>query len=107
MTVEQTNKVDLISVDPKTDEVVMTISDHLDWADKATHLLLLQEKINSYLAFIESGEILDSYPNAKGRPVVIDVVFKHEIDPEAGDFLAIATEIVEAAGFRMTTRTLD
>jgi len=107
MTVEQTNKVDLISVDPKTQDVVMTISDHLDWADKETHLLLLQEKINSYLAFIESGEILASYPIAKGRPVVIDVVFMHEIDPVAGDFLATAIEIVKAAGFRMTTRTLE
>ena len=107
MTVEQTNKVDIISVDPKTDEVIMTITDHLDWADKGTHLFFLQEKINSYLAFIEGGEILDSYPNAKGRSVVIDIVFKHEIDPEAADFLAIATEIVGAAGFRMTTRTVD
>lgn len=85
----------------------MTISDHLDWQDSKAHLLLLQEKINSYLSYIESGEIFSSYPNAKGRSVVIDVVFKHKADQAAGEFLSIAAEIVAAAGFRMTTRTLD
>ena len=106
MTIEQTEKVDLISVDPRTDEVVMTISDHLDWNEKDTHLLLLQEKINSYLAFIESGEIFDSYPKAKGRSVVIDIVFQHEVDPEGRNFIEMATEIVANAGFRLTARTL-
>lgn len=107
MTVTQTNKVDLISVDPRTDEVVLTISDHLDWTDKSAHLLALQEKINSYLAYIESGEIFATYPNARGRSVVIDVVFKHEAEGEADDFLSMATEIVAAAGFKLTCRTLD
>ena len=107
MTIEQTEKVDLISVDPRTDEVVMTISDHLDWTEKGTHLLLLQEKINSYLAFIESGEIFDAYPKAKGRSVVIDIVFQHEVDPEGRNFIEMATEIVANAGFRLTARTLD
>ncbi|WP_407059149.1 DUF6572 domain-containing protein [Ralstonia syzygii subsp. celebesensis] len=31
------------------------------------HLLLLQEKINCYLRFIESGEIYNSFPSAEGR----------------------------------------
>ena len=61
MTVEQTKILDIISIDPKANEVVMTISDYLDWEDKRAHLLLLQEKINSYLAFIENGEILNYY----------------------------------------------
>lgn len=65
MTIEQANTVDLISVD-RTTKVVKTISDHLDWTDQATHLLLLQDKINCYLAFIESGELRVSYAKAKG-----------------------------------------
>lgn len=106
MTIEQTNKVDVISINPDTEAVVMTISDHLDWSDKASHLLLLQEKINSYLAFVESGEIFVSYPKAKGRPIVIDVVFQHDIDAEGLDFLNLATEVVRGAGFQLTNRKL-
>ena len=45
--------------------------------DDSEHLLLLQEKLNSYLAFIESGEIYESYPRAMGRQLVIDLVLKH------------------------------
>ena len=58
-----------------TGDVILTISDHLDWSDSSSHQLLLQVKMNRYLAFIESGEIEQSYPSAKGRAVVIEVVF--------------------------------
>ncbi len=65
MSIEQTDLVDIISIDRMTGEVILTISDHLDWSDCGAHLLLLQSKLNRYLAFVESGEILQSYPKAK------------------------------------------
>lgn len=41
------------------------------------HTVLLQEKINVCLAFVESGEMVDAYPNSEGRPVAIRIVFKY------------------------------
>jgi uncharacterized protein DUF6572 len=51
MTVEDKNVVDIISRDPTNGEILLTISDHLDWTDPVKHLGVLQEKINCYLAF--------------------------------------------------------
>ena len=87
MSVEKFNVVDVVSVDPKTDCVVLTISDHLDWEDTVGHQTLLQGKFNAYLAFVESGEILQAYPDAKERRVTFRVVFKYRPDPEGEQFL--------------------
>jgi hypothetical protein len=56
MSVEQTDKIDFISTSPG-EKVVLTISDHLSW-DEDGHLHLLQDKINVYLEFIESEQLL-------------------------------------------------
>src|SRR4051812_37461549 len=84
MTVENTSIVDAVGTDKETGEVRLSIFDHLPWDTQ--HLRLLQEKINVYLGFIESGEIYGSYPNAKGRPLVIDVFTKFRPTKEATRF---------------------
>ena len=107
MTVEQTNLVDFVSVIASKNEVILTISDHLEWDEKNEHILLLQEKLNSYLAFIESGELLSSYPNAIGKSVVVDVVCKHPLNAAASDFFDRGASIFKDAGFRLTHQVLS
>lgn len=87
----------MIGTDPETGEVVLSITDHLQWGSNE-HLFLLQEKLNTYLAFIEGGEMLDAYPSATDRPVRIDVVCKFRPDGAAESFLHRAREIIEEAG---------
>ena len=99
MSVEQFDVVDIVSIDRQTGQVVLTISDHLDWSDTVAHQTMLQAKLNKYLAFIESGEILTRYPDAKSRPVVIKLVLKHKPDREGFGFLARAQKVIESAGF--------
>jgi hypothetical protein len=101
MTVENTDAVDIIGIDNKTGEVVLTVSDHLDWSETVQHQLTLQKKFNAYLAFVESGEILERYPEAKGRPVTFRVVFKFRPDSEGQIFLEKARAVVESAGFKL------
>jgi hypothetical protein len=98
VSIEQTEVVDAISVDPETGEVVLTIADHLDWQDVAGHVYLLQEKVNAYLAFIESGEIGEAYPQGDGRRPRIDVVAKTEVIPDAKPVLAEIETALRAAG---------
>ena len=53
LSIEQTDVVDFMGIDKLTGEIVLTISDHLEWNDAdEEHLWLLQEKINAYLRFI-------------------------------------------------------
>ena len=74
MSVEQTDIVDIIGTDRWTGRVTLTISDHLDWTDSVAHQTILQKKLNTYLAFVESGEILERYPEAKDKAVTFDIV---------------------------------
>jgi len=101
MSIEQTDVVDIVSTDRMTGHVVLTISDHLDWSDSTSHQMLLQSKLNRYLAFVESGEILQNYPDAKNRPVAFKVVFQFPPDQAGRAFLAKVRPIIESAGFNL------
>lgn len=96
MTVENTSIVDAVGTDKETGEVRLSIFDHLPWDTE--HLRLLQDKINVYLGFIESGEIYVSYPNAKGRPLVIDVFTKFRPTEHAVRFLKQAEAVTANYG---------
>jgi hypothetical protein len=96
MTVENTSTVDAVGTDKETGEVRLSIFDHLPWDTE--HLCLLQDKINVYLGFIESGEIYVSYPNAKGRPLVIDAYTKFRPTEDAARFLRQAEAVAANYG---------
>jgi hypothetical protein len=57
--------------------------------------------LNRYLAFVESGEILESYSDSKDRPVAFKVVFKFPPDEPGRAFLAKARVVIESAGFSL------
>ena len=104
VSIEQLDVVDIISTARFSGEVTLTISDHLDWNDSHAHQLLLQAKLNRYLAFIESGEIFESYPSAKGKTILIEVVFQFHADPAGISFLERARSVIESAGFFLKWR---
>ena len=82
MSIIEKDKVDAIGIEKETGIVVLSIADHLDWTDPLQHIFLLQAKLNSYLAFLESGEILEKYPNAKNKGIRIDLYAKYECSDE-------------------------
>ena len=101
MSIEQTDVIDIVSIERMTGRVVLTISDHLDWSDSVVHQSLLQGKLNRYLAFAESDEILQSYPDAKNKSIVFKVVFQFPPDEAGRAFLAKVRTIIESAGFSL------
>ena len=101
MSNEQTDVVDIIGTDRMTGEVILTVSDHLDWSDSTAHQILLQNKLNRYLAFVESGEVLQSYPGSRGKAIVFSVVFKFSPDEYGHKFLERARHVIESAGFAL------
>jgi len=101
VSVEQTDVVDILGIDRETGHVVLTISDHLDWSDSVGHQTILQKKFNTYLAFVESGEILEQYPKAKDRPVTFNVVFRFSPDEPVRAFITRARAVIESVGFTL------
>jgi len=102
MSIDQAGVIDAIGIDDSTGQTVLTISDHLEW-DK-DHLFLLQEKLNTYLSFVESGEIFQAYPNSKGREVLIKVICKYPPDQSVESYLKQIEKIVESAGIKFMCR---
>jgi hypothetical protein len=104
MAVDDPDTVDIMSLDAHG-AIILTIADHLGWNDSRSHQYTIQMKMNRYLSFIESGEILGHYPDAGARRVVIRVVTMTEPDADGISFLRSAQAIVERAGFGFEHRT--
>ena len=73
MSIDQPAVIDFLWKDEKNNRAVATIADHLDWEKEGEHLLLLQNKLNHYLEFIQSGQLVKAKPEFKGLPVLIHV----------------------------------
>jgi transcription antitermination factor NusA-like protein len=106
MAVDNPDVVDIVSVDA-SGCVVLTISDHLEWIDSVRHQSMLQAKINRYLAFVESDEILVKYPDARDREIIVRVVVQHEPDSEAIRFFQRVEGALADAGLRFTWHQLS
>lgn len=80
MTVVDLDKVDGIGISKNNDKIALMISDHLDWTDEYKHLKILQDKINSYVIFIESKQVYQLYPESKNiKKFIFDFRFKKNI----------------------------
>ncbi len=98
MSIQDTSIVDLVSIDNEGG-VILTISDHLDWSSEREHMLLLQEKINTYCQYVENGQIYDEYPEARDRRPLISVVFFHDLTTKAESFFQKVKSVLETEGF--------
>lgn len=106
MTVEQFDKVDFIGLDNENKKIVLFITDHLEWEDDG-HFMILQEKLNKYLDFIESGDIWEKYEDKKDYSCGIELVAKYDFTDEAIEFLEKVKEIVEGLGFEFHYKVAD
>lgn len=79
MTIEQADKVDAMGIDAGKGEVVLMISDHLEWSDQTAHFSMLEQKLGSYINFAQSGQLEQALPEAKGMPTRIKLV--HQFSP--------------------------
>jgi uncharacterized protein DUF6572 len=107
MSVDQTDTIDLATIDRASGDLWLTISDHLPWDEnEGDHLVLLQNKLNAYLRFVESGEVLKKVPAAEGRGIVINLVGKFPLSQKAESFFGKARAAIEGAGFRLEFRLM-
>lgn len=106
MSVDNSGVVDAVGVEPSSEKVVLLISDHLDWVNEVSHVAALREKLDRYLRFVESGDLIDSYPKAKGRAVVIQVTAKHALTEAGERFYKVAKPELTAAGIELRFQLL-
>jgi hypothetical protein len=101
MSLDNSDVVDAVGVEDISGHVVLTVLDSWDWQNETRHLLALQSKLNTYFNFVESGQLLEEYPDAVGRSVVIDVVGRFPIPPIAVEFLSRASDACADLGIQV------
>lgn len=107
MTIEQTNKIDVIAINKMNGKVTLGITDHLIWENSEVHLKTLQEKLNTYLHFVESGQIYTAYPDAKDRSIEITHYTKYPINDTGKAFINQANNFIKDIGITITTIQYD
>ena len=106
MTVENIYVIDALGIGKEDGEVVLTISDHLPWDSTSEHFEVLEKKIGRYLDFIQSGQLLDSVPDADIRKIRISVFCKYKPSDYADEFLGAAKRQLEELGVKLSFDTL-
>lgn len=102
MSITETNKLDIVAVRPDSSIVKLVIADHLDWDDFEAHARLLQDKVNTYLEFVASGQLARMQtPKLPESPEVrISLVLQHTPSKEAAGFLSEVADFVAGAGMK-------
>ncbi|MBN9059780.1 DUF6572 domain-containing protein [Kaistia sp. MMO-174] len=106
MTIDQTSVIDLVAFNPADAEFWLIVTDHMPWRDQdMEHLLLLQEKLNSYPSYIEGGQMAQDYPTSAERSIVIKLANAFPLSAEAEQFFRLAREKIRGAGHELRLRT--
>ena len=105
MSVEDSNMIDAIARDSHTKNVVLLISDHLDWNDVNTHLEKLIKKIDVYMQYVANGEINDRYPDYDNNPIELRIAFAFPPPDEAKALLKKVQGRISELALPITIKT--
>jgi len=71
MSIEDRTKIDIIGTMSNSPVVQLIITDPLKWDDVSSHTIMLREKVDTYLEFIDSGQLeLLSEPSMPENPEI-------------------------------------
>ncbi len=90
MAIDNTNVVDAIAIDNKNRCLILLLFDYFKWDNSQNeykHLILLQEKINAYIVYLESKQYEEFYKKSDITFTIIKIHFKYEISINCEKFL--------------------
>ena len=106
MAIDNATVIDAIGEEKMTGDLVLTISDHLDWNNERDHLQALQDKINAYFDFIQSGQIYEERPEARERAIRIDVIAQFPAPASVASFFHAIEKVAVQNGAAFTYKQL-
>lgn len=96
MSVVDSTVVDGIALTEDKNGIVLLITDHLDWSEEYQHLMTLQEKINTYLGFLEEKQYEEMYKEETITYGIIEIHFQHNLTDNAEKFLqAVQNQVAQ------------
>lgn len=103
MSVSQAGVIDFLGDEPERSVSYLAITDHLKWDEsEPDHLVALQNKLNTYIVFIESGQVYEGRPHLHDRQLQIRVFGLYPLSDDAQEFYAQAAAVLRGLGVDLT-----
>ncbi len=96
MGVENENQIDGARLHLEENQVELHLMHSLQWNDQT--LILLQNKVNTYLKFIESEEIYEGRDSWRGFDTVVILNTLYKISIDGHDFINASKKVFEQVG---------
>ena len=109
MSVLETDIIDYVYLEDDTQTPVLVVSDPLTWKppEDELHLEVLRTKLNSQIAFVETGQIRGVWPGFAGGRVRVEVVARFALNGEAEAFYDVAGRVMHEANMDLQFRLCD
>lgn len=110
MAIDNTNVIDGMAIDRENTALRLLLTDHLQWVESADtisehdHLLMLQEKVNAYISYIETEQFKIKYPDVDFKMAIIDIRFKYDITENCEKFLQAVQDQIGQYGIKIEAR---
>lgn len=106
MSITNIKVIDGIGTNKENDAIMLLLCDHLPWEGEnapkvVDHLLLLQQKLNAYVSFLEGGQYKGKYPNLEPKMALIDIRFQHDIPQTCEQFLQTVQDKLGELGIKI------
>ncbi len=101
MSVKETDRIDAMGVDEKTNTLVLLVIDPYTWMiQEMDHILTLQKKINNYVGYIEGRGYAEKYPDRQFDGFRIEVAFRYQYSDNC-------RQVLEAGSQQLRDRGID
>jgi hypothetical protein len=104
--VENAKIVDLITLDPATDKVVLVMIERRKWGASPQQFGQIEEKINRYLGYVLDGFLAEHYPQYEGRRVTIRLDCAEAPHGDAVMFVRAATHAASQHGVELVVNVV-
>jgi len=99
--VENPKVVDMISVDPASDKVVLTMIERRPWGASDRQFPQIEEKINRYMGYALDGFLVQHHPEYEGKRVQLRLECAEAPHGEAVLFVAAAARAASDHGLEL------
>ena len=110
MSVRETDTIDYIYLEEETEAPVLVVSDPMGWSppEEPVHIELLAEKLNTQIAFVNSGQIVQVWPEFRdGKIVWVEVAARCALSPKAHEFYQHAGGVMAEANIKLRLMLLS
>lgn len=106
MAIDNVNIIDGTGIDRDRKAICLLLTDHFSWEgddgfSEYDHLMLLQDKINAYISYLESKQYEEQYPGEIFEMAVIEIHFKYDITENCEKFLNTVQNQVGQYGIKI------